>query len=212
MTPTQLPVIRGIEDPKKAYETLIKWVTQDDGLKVAALIGQVATVQYSGNKPVSSFLDGINNLHTKLSEATSIDPDLCISDQLLAVFLLMSFPGENYSTIQDQLFGDLKSLTTAKVISRIKTKLALTTADDSVLAMEATASRTNHTPTIHSARSIRTDKSPTAPCVLREHSRWNHTNGECSQQQRLSVAKAKPSQLSTDLSTEEKIQRYNQLT
>ena len=141
VTPTCLPVIRGIKDPKKAYETLIKRISQDNGLEVAALIAQVTTIRYLGNESVSTFLDNMNNLHTKLSEATSQDPDLCISDKLLAVFLLMSFPGENFGTIRDQLFGDLKNLTTSKVVSRIKTKSALTSVDESVTAMAASANQ-----------------------------------------------------------------------
>lgn len=208
VTLTRLPVIRGIEDPKLAYETLIDRVSQDNGVEVAALIAQVATIRYQGNESVSIFLDNINDLHTKLSEATSQDPDLCISDKLLAVFLLMSFPGENYSTIRDQLFGDLKSLTTSKVISRIKTKTALSSADESATAMAASASRPVPN-TNHPSRTVRTNKSPNAPCVLREHSRYPHTNGECSRQQQMAATKSKPQ--SSAISNEEKVRRYNQL-
>lgn len=162
----------------------------------------MATIRYQGNESVSTFLDGINDLHTKLSEATSQDPDLCISDKLLAVFLLMSFPGESYSTKQDQLFGDLKSLTTSKVISRIKTKTALSTADESATAMAASASRAvSNTP--HPARPARTDKSPNAPCILREHSCYTHTNGECSRQRQASAAK--PKAPSSEISNKEKV-------
>ena len=108
--PTRLPIIRGIEDPKQAYDTLLEQVSQDDGLEVAALIAKVANTRYNGSETVSTFLDGISDLHTQLAEATSSDPDLKISDKLLAVFLLLSFPGEQFGTIRDQLFGDLKSL------------------------------------------------------------------------------------------------------
>ena len=64
---TRLPAIRGIEDSKKAYELLIAQVSQDDGLNVAALIAKVATTRYTGAEPVTTFLDGINDLHTQLS-------------------------------------------------------------------------------------------------------------------------------------------------
>lgn len=87
VSPTRLPIIRGIEDPRKAYDILIEQVSQDDGLEVAALIAKVATIRYNGSDPVSSFLDGINDLHTQLAEATADDSDLKISDKLLAVFL-----------------------------------------------------------------------------------------------------------------------------
>lgn len=117
--PTRLPLIRGIEDPKQAYELLLEQVSQDDGLEVATLIAKVANTRYSGSETVSAFLDGINNLHTQLAEATSGDPDLKISDKLLAVFLLLSFPGKQFGTIRDQLFGDLKTLSTSKVVSRL---------------------------------------------------------------------------------------------
>lgn len=83
------------------------------------------------------FLDGINNLHTQLAKATAEDVDLKISDKLLAVFLLLSFPGEQCGTICDQLFGYLKNLTTLKVTSRLRTKSALNTVDKSAIAMGA---------------------------------------------------------------------------
>lgn len=139
VSPTRLPIIRGIEDPKRAYEVLIERVSQDDGLEVAALIAKVATIRYNGSDTVSSFLDGINDLHTQLAEATADDMDLKISDKLLAVFLLLSFPGDQFVTIRDQLFGDLKGLSTAKVVSRLRTKSALNSVDESVIAMAASA-------------------------------------------------------------------------
>lgn len=171
-------------------------------------IAQVATIRYTGNEPVSAFLDGISDLHTRLLEATAQDPDLRISDKLLAVFLLMSFPGESYVTIRDHLFGDLNSLTTSKVISRIKTKSALNVADEGV-AMVASLFRPPNNST--SQKPPRTDKSPNALCVLREHSRYNHTNGECSRQRQTqgSSDKGKPS--SSVISNEEKVRQYNQL-
>lgn len=138
MPPTRLPVIRGIEDPKKAFDTLVDQVSEDDGLEVAALIAKVATIQYTGAEPVSTFLEGIYDLHTQLAEATAKDEDLRISDKLLAVFLLLSFPSDQFSTIRDQLFGDLKNLTTTQVTSRLRTKSTLTTVDDSAIAMVAT--------------------------------------------------------------------------
>lgn len=99
VSPKRLPIIRGIEDPKRAYQILVERVSQDDGLEVAALIAKVATIRYNGSDSVSSFLDGINNLHTQLAEATADDKDLRISNKLLAVFLLLSFPGDQFATI-----------------------------------------------------------------------------------------------------------------
>lgn len=94
VSPTRLPIIRGVEDPRRAYQMLVERVSQDDGLEVAALIAKVATIRYNGVDTVTSFLDGINNIHTQLSEATAKDSKLKISDKLLAVFLLVSFPGD----------------------------------------------------------------------------------------------------------------------
>lgn len=215
ISPTRLPIIRGIEDPKRAYEILIDRVSQDDGLEVASLIAKVATIRYNGSDPVSSFLDGINDLHTQLAEATSDDPDLKISDKLLAVFLLLSFPGDQFVTICDQLFGELKTLTTAKVVSRMKTKSALNQVDESVTAMAAVARPSAN----FNSRSItpRTDKSAGAPCYLKEHWAYPHTNGVCSKQQHR---KGGPPQRSNpnshtsnpaNFSDAEKVKRFNQM-
>lgn len=209
------PTIRGIENPKIAYKTLIERVSQDDGLEVAALIAQIATIRFNGSESITSFLDGIKDLHTQLAQATANDPDLKISDKLLAVFLLLSFPGDSFSTIRDQLFGELKTLTTAKVNSRLRTKSALSTVDESPVAMAAIASKP---PSKQSSAPYRSDKSPSAPCVLKEHWPFTHTNGECSKQQsrlaRSGVSpqnnNSKPSK-SSDVSNDEKVKRYNQL-
>lgn len=45
VSPTRLPIIRGIEDPKQAYEILVERVSQDDGLEISALIAKVATLR-----------------------------------------------------------------------------------------------------------------------------------------------------------------------
>lgn len=177
--PTRLPLIRGIEDSKRAYDLLLEQVSQDDGLEVAALIAKVANTRYPGTGTVSSYLDEINDLHTQLAEATSEDPELKISDKLLAVFLLLSFPGDQFGTIRDQLFGDLKSLSTSKVISRLRTKLALSSVDEVTIAMNAIAKPAN----IPAAPLFRSDRSPNAPCYLKEHWQFTHSNGVFLKQQ-----------------------------
>lgn len=213
VAPTRLPAIRGIENPKKAYELLIEQASQDDGLEVAALIARVATIRYSRSEPITSFLDTVNNLHTKLADATAEDDDLKISDKLLAVFLLLSFPSDQFSTIRDQMFGELKTLSTSKVTSRLRTKSALSSVDEVPIAM-ATSAKASTT----ASRMIepRTDRSPNALCVLEEHWMWNHTNGVCSKQRRPGSSKPTPqANLSNSsnhqLSDEEKIKRYNRL-
>lgn len=110
-------------------------MSQDNGLEVAVLIAKVVTVWYNRSDCVSSFLDGINDLHTQLAEVTSDNPDLKISDKLLAVFPLLSFPSDNFVTIRDHLFGDRKALLTANVVLRLRTKLVLRLVDESAMAM-----------------------------------------------------------------------------
>lgn len=187
-------------------------MSQDDGLEVAALIAKVATIRYNGSESVSSFLDSINDLHTQLSEVTANDPDLKISDKLLAVFLLLSFPGDQFGTIRDHLFGDLKSLNTSKVVSRLRTKSALNSVDESVIAM-ATSARSVHQ---NSTRTVtpRTDRSPTAPCHLKEHWGFPHTNGVCSKQQHRkppTAPRANHTSSQPQISDSEKVRRFNQL-
>lgn len=213
--PTRLPVIRGIEDPKKAFNILVERVSQDDGLEVAALIARVATMRYNGSDSVTSFLDSVNDLHTQLAEATADDLDLKISEKLLAVFLLLSFPSDQFSKIRDQLFGDLKSLSTAKVVSRLRTKSALSTVDESVTAMATYARPSQQS----QPRSVppRTDRSSNAPCYLKEHWSLTHTNGACRQQRskgglnQRSNTTTSSSQPSSNLSNSEKKRRFNQL-
>lgn len=135
--PTRLPAIRGIEDPKKAYELLIEQASQDDGFEVAALITRVATIQYTGYETFTSFLDTVHDLPTKIVEATPEHYDLKMSDNLLAVFLLLSFPSDQFSTSRDQLIGYFKTVSTSKVTSRLRTKSALSLVDDAPIYMAA---------------------------------------------------------------------------
>lgn len=181
---------------------------------MASLIAQIATIRFTGSESITSFLDSIKDLHTQLAQATSSDPDLKISDKLLAVFLLLSFPGDAFLTIRDQLFGELKTLTTAKVNSRLRTKSALSSVDESPIAMAATANKPSPRQVPQAA--YRTEKSPSAPCVVKEHWAFSHTNGECSKQQHRSNRSAPPTTTpklpkSSDVTNDEKIRRYNQL-
>lgn len=150
-----------------------------------------------------------------MSEATAEDPDLKISDKLLAVFLLLSFPGDQFGTIRDQLFGDLKVLSTSKVISRLQTKSALNSVDESVTAMSASAGSTYQTtncPVIP-----RTNKSPSAPCHLKEHWSFTHSNGVCSKQQHRKNGGTQRNNQNPNnahhstFSDAEKIKRFNQM-
>lgn len=113
------------------------------------------------------------------------------------------------------MFGDMKQLTTSKVISRLRTKSNLSAAHDSAMAMAVNArissSRTTTTP------APRSDKSPGAPCHLKEHWLYTHTNGVCSKQQKRGGGfqqrnTAQPNTAhSSNLSDSEKIRRFNQL-
>lgn len=80
-------------------------------------MAKVSTIQYSGGKSVTTFLDSITNLHTQLAGATAEEDALKISNKILTIFLLPSFPGNRFGNIQDQLFGYLKNLTLHNLLS-----------------------------------------------------------------------------------------------
>lgn len=144
----RIPVIRGKDDPNKAYKTLVERFSQDNIIKVTSIIEKVETIKYNGVETISSFLKRINNLHTQIWEATAQDPKLQISDKLLEVFLIFIFPGDGFTTIQDQLFGDSKSPSTSKVVSQIQTKTnPLKTVAESATAMDVLAISSSSAPT-----------------------------------------------------------------
>lgn len=92
------------------------------------------------------------------------------------------------------------------------TKSALSSVDEAPIAMAVSAKPTFN----HQGRTVepRTDKSPNAPCVLKEHWLYPHTNGVCLKQRRLAAERQPTPQsnsLINQLSNEEKIKRYNRL-
>lgn len=74
------------------------------------------------------------------------------------------------------------------------------------------ASTSRSTSNVAKPPPFRTDKSPDAPCVLKEHWKFSHTNAICSKQQRR-AARTNPSTTTflrpNELSIEEKAKRYN---
>lgn len=79
--------------------------------------------------------------------------------------------------------------------------------------MSAIANKTYPRQTTSAA--YRTEKSPSAPCVLKEHCPFSHTNRECSKQQRRSNRSAPPTTSKpakpSDVTNDEKVRQYNQL-
>lgn len=97
-----------------------------------------------------------------------------------------------------------------------RTKLTLSSVDNTPIVLNTMAQ-----PKVGSAapssKPYRLDKSPSAPCVLKEHWQYSHTNGECARQQHLSSAKHPSNSIGTKhhppvfLSKDERARRFGQL-
>lgn len=114
------------------------------------------------------------------------------------------------------MFGDLKTLSTSKVTSRLRTKSALSSVDETPIAMAVSVKHSfNHASHQNCTIEPRTDKSPNAPCVLKEHWLYPHTNRVCSKQRCMNSSRQPTTQNNSSsgsqISDEEKIKRYNRL-
>lgn len=143
-TPTQLRVIRGIEDPKQSYECLIQQVSQDDSLEVAAIIKKFTTIRFSGSKYVTAFPHGMNNLHTQFAKVTANNKKLSISKKHLVVFFHKASYGNNLVPSETKTLEHWKNITTLKVLSHLHTKSPLNSVGDSAIVMAVNTKPTPH--------------------------------------------------------------------
>lgn len=107
------------------------------GLAAPNLISAIVFQKFDALVSIKEFVSNTQLLHKKLAELTTNHPEFSLSDQILALLLVIKLPRNSFNSILQQLLSDLKSLTTNIVFDRLlrESQSMKPTADDSAVAL-----------------------------------------------------------------------------
>lgn len=175
-----LNAISGAQHPHDAITILSRRHGHGEnvGLAVANSISAIVFQKFDASISIEEFVSNTQSLHNELSELTTAHPGFKLSDEILALLLVIKLPRDTFNSIIQQLLSDLKNLTTGAVFDRLLTEsqsMKPVTDDSSVaLAVQQKPKK--------AAKGDRSSKDPSALCHLPSHSLSMHSNSECRMQ------------------------------
>lgn len=187
-----------MDDPKVVYDALILQHGNDDGFTAANTLAELFNTRYDVSVPMNEYLAKIQDLHSRICDLTSGDPDLKISDKLFSIVLVNSLPRVRYGTVIQQLLANVKTLTMAQVTARLRLEAVSMSSDQDKFK------------DVYTAKIVRNEKrssgkGPKDLCHI--HPNGRHLNEACFQQKDRTTASASNSQLSDA----KIVQRYKSL-
>lgn len=192
--------INSMDNPKTAYNTLVSQHGADNGLTTANTLTELSSATYDPSTLMNTYLARIQDLHSRVQDLTSGDPDLKISEKLFVVVLINSVPRAKYGTIVQQLLANIKTLSIAQATACLRLKSVSMASDEAsfkdVYAVKIT--KTNKR---------KVGKNHDDLCHV--HPNGRHANSSCFQQQANKTAASVSSQQS--LSDEQIVKRYRTL-
>lgn len=123
-------------------------------------------------------------MHNQLAKTVSPTSNLKLSDQILALFVLISLPKDEFSSMIQQLLGDIKNVTTDGVFKRLLTQAQMTNTHDtdSTIAFNALQAKKTKPKLSSKVSTERTSNAKDALCIYPGHQYSLHTNGNCNAQ------------------------------
>lgn len=186
-----LNAVSGAQHPHDAISILSRRHGHGEnvGLAVANSISAIVFQKFDSSISIKEFVSNTQSLHNELSELTTSHPGFNLSDEILALLMVIKLPRDRFNSIIQQLLSDLKNLTTGAVFDRLLTESQSMkpTAEDSSVALSA--QQKSKKP----AKGARSSKEPSALCHLPSHSLSMHSNAEC-RTQNLSLQPNRPTQ------------------
>lgn len=85
------------------------------GLAVANSISAIVFQKFDSSISIEEFVSNTQSLHNKLAELTTAHPGFKLSDEILALLIVIKLPRDSFNSIIQQLLSDLKNLTTSTV-------------------------------------------------------------------------------------------------
>lgn len=155
------------------------------GLAVANSISAIVFQKFDSSISIEEFVSNTQSLHNELAELTTAHPGFKLSDEILALLLVIKLPRESFNSIIQNLLSDLKNLSTNTVFDRLLTESQSMKPinDDSTIALAAQQKPKKPAKGDHSS------KETNALCHLPSHNMSIHTNAEC-RSQNLSLQSA----------------------
>lgn len=172
-----LNAISGAEHPYDAITVLSRRHGHGEnvGLAVANSISAIVFHKFDASISIEEFVSNTQSLHNELLALTTAHPGFRLSDEILALLLVIKLPRDTFNSIIQQLLSDLKNLTTEAVFGRLitETQSMKPAGDESTVALAAQQKPKKN------SKGDRTSKEPSSLCHLPSHSLSMHSNAEC---------------------------------
>lgn len=147
---------------------------------------------------LEDYVSGMQALHNQLAKTVSPTSNLKLSDQILALFVLISLPKDKFSSMIQQLLGDIENVTTDGVFKRLLTQAQMSNTNhesESTVVFPTQQAKKVKPKNLSSKGVERISNAKDALCVYPGHQFLLHTNGNCVAQNKTSTA-IKPSKSS----------------
>lgn len=146
------------------------------GLAVANAISAIVFQKFDSSIPIKEFVSNTQSLHNKLFELTTSNPVFKLSNEILALLLVIKLPRDQFNSLIQNLLSDLKNFSTDSVFNRLLTKsqsMKTNGSDDTAMAYSATQKPRK------APKGDQSSKEPMALCHLPSHPLSMHSNVEC---------------------------------
>lgn len=174
--------ISSIDDPYLAITALETRHGVNSGLSAANFIIKIVTTKYDSSTKLEDYVSHIQSLHNQLAKNGSPTSNLKLSDQILALFVLISLPKDDFSLMIQQLLGDIENVTTDGVFKRLLTQAQMSHSNnesDHTVVFNAQQAKKNKQKTSMAKGGDRISNTKDALCTYPGHQYSLHTNGNC---------------------------------
>lgn len=175
--------ISSINDPYLAIIALETRHGVNSGLAAANIIIKIVTSRYDQSTKLEDYVSGMQSLHNQLAKTVSPTSNLKLSDQILALFILISLPKDEFSSMIQQLLGDIENVTTDTVFKRLLTQAQMSNSSiesESTVAFNAQqANKSKSKADLSRVLPERTSNAKDALCTYPGHQYSLHSNGNC---------------------------------
>lgn len=173
--------ISSIDDPYLAITALETRHGVNSGLAAANIIIKIVTSRYDSSTKLEDYVSNMQSLHNQLAKTVSPTSNLKLSDQILALFVLINLPKDEFSSMIQQLLGDIENITTESFFKRLLTQAQMINTHDSetTVAFNVQQSKKPKPKITSKGSTERTSNAKDALCIYPGHQYSLHTNGNC---------------------------------
>lgn len=174
--------ISSIDDPYLAIVALETRHGVNSGLAAANIIIKIFTSRYDSSTKLEDYVSNMQSLHNQLAKMVSPTSNLKLSEQILALFVLISLPKDEFSLMIQQLLGDIENITTDGVFKQLLTQAQMSHTNnesESTVVFHAQQAKKSKPKNSVSKGGERISNARDALCTYPGHQYSLHTNGNC---------------------------------